>query len=37
VEYNSIELHLGAIVDGRLVHRGATGAKAVELKLAASH
>lgn len=38
VEYNSIELHLGAIVDGRLVHRGAmSAAKAVELKLAASH
>jgi len=37
VEYNSIELHLGAIVDGRLVHQGTTGAKAVELKLAASH
>lgn len=37
VEYSSIELHLGAIVEGRLVHRGATGAKAVELKLASSH
>ncbi|MDP1733151.1 MAG: polymer-forming cytoskeletal protein [Sulfuritalea sp.] len=37
VDYNSIELHLGAIVDGRLVHQGATSAKAVELKLASSH
>jgi len=37
VEYNSIELHLGALVDGRLVHRGSTSTKAVELKLAASH
>lgn len=37
VEYNSIELHLGAIVDGRLVHRGVASAKAVELKLASSH
>jgi len=36
VEYNSIEIHLGAIVHGRLVHLGAP-AKAVELKLAASN
>lgn len=36
VEYNSIEMHLGAIVQGRLVHQGGT-AKSVELKLAASH
>jgi cytoskeletal protein CcmA (bactofilin family) len=36
VEYNSIEMHLGAIVQGRLVHQGST-AKSVELKLAASH
>ena len=34
VEYNAVEIHLGAIVEGRLVHQGA--AKAVELKLAAS-
>jgi cytoskeletal protein CcmA (bactofilin family) len=34
VEYNSVEIHLGAIVEGRLVHEGAT--KTVELKLAAS-
>ncbi len=37
VEYNSIEIHLGAIVQGRLLHRGATTAKTVELKLANAH
>lgn len=38
VEYNTIEMHLGAIVQGRLVHQAEGGtAKAVELKLAASH
>lgn len=39
VEYNAIEMHLGAIVQGRLVHQADDGAaaKAVELKLAASH
>jgi cytoskeletal protein CcmA (bactofilin family) len=37
VEYNSIEIHLGAIVQGRLLHRGATTAKTVELKLANTH
>ncbi len=36
VEYSTIEMHLGAVVQGRLVHDGAT-AKAVELKLAASN
>lgn len=36
VEYSAIEIHLGAVVQGRLVHHGAT-AKAVELKLAASN
>ena len=36
IEYNSIEMHLGAVVQGRLVHQGGT-VKAVELKLAASH
>ena len=36
VEYATIEIHLGAIVQGRLVHQGAP-AKAVELKLAASN
>lgn len=34
VEYSSIEMHLGAVVQGRLIHEGAP-AKAVELKLAA--
>jgi len=38
VEYNTIEMHLGAIVQGRLVHQGeGAAAKSVELKLAASH
>ncbi len=35
VEYNALEMHLGAVVQGRLVHQG-TMAKAVELKLASS-
>lgn len=33
VLYKSIEVHQGAVVEGRLVHQGAE-AKAVELKLA---
>ena len=33
VHYNSLEMHLGAIVQGRLVHRSSE-AKTVELKLA---
>jgi cytoskeletal protein CcmA (bactofilin family) len=37
VEYNTIEIHLGAVVEGRLLHRGAGNAKAVELKLANTH
>ncbi len=38
VEYNTIEIHLGAIVQGRLVHCvDANDAKSVELKLASSH
>jgi cytoskeletal protein CcmA (bactofilin family) len=37
VEYSSIEMSLGAIVQGRLVHQGGGSIKAVELKLAASH
>lgn len=37
VEYDSIEIHLGAIVQGRLLHRSATIAKSVELKLASTH
>lgn len=36
VEYNNIEMHLGAVVQGRLIHQGVM-AKAVELKLAASN
>lgn len=36
VEYNAIEMHLGAIVQGRLVHQSGN-VKSVELKLAASH
>lgn len=35
VEYNTVEMHLGAVVQGRLIHQG-TPAKAVELKLASS-
>jgi cytoskeletal protein CcmA (bactofilin family) len=36
LQYNSIEMHLGAVVQGRLVHQGGT-TKAVELKLATSN
>lgn len=36
VEYNNIEMHLGAVVQGRLVHQGVL-AKTVELKLASSN
>ena len=36
VEYNSIEIHLGALVGGRLLHTG-QAAKTVELKLASSN
>lgn len=36
VEYSTIEMHLGAVVQGRLVHE-AGHAKAVELKLASSN
>lgn len=36
VEYGAIEMRLGAIVEGRLVHRG-SAAKAVELKLASAN
>jgi len=35
VHYNSLEMHLGAIVEGRLVH-ASSEAKGVELKLASS-
>jgi cytoskeletal protein CcmA (bactofilin family) len=34
IQYNSIEIHLGAVVEGRMVHTGQAG-KSVELKLAA--
>lgn len=36
VEYNRVEMHLGAVVEGRLIHAAAPG-KAVELKLANTH
>ena len=36
VQYNTIEIHLGAVVQGRLVHQGPT-AKTIELKLASSN
>ena len=35
VQYNTLEMHLGAIIEGRLVHTSSE-AKTVELKLAAS-
>lgn len=37
VEYNTVEIHLGAIVQGRLVHHGSATSKTVELKLASSY
>ena len=38
VQYNTIEIHLGAVVQGRLVHQGAlTASKTKELKLASSN
>jgi len=37
VHYNNLEMHLGAIVEGQLVHRsGESESKPVELKLATS-
>lgn len=36
VQYNTLEVHLGAIVDGKLLHASGANAKAVELKLASS-
>jgi cytoskeletal protein CcmA (bactofilin family) len=37
VHYNNLEMHLGAIVEGHLVHRsGEAESKTVELKLATS-
>ncbi len=37
VQYNTLEMHLGAIVQGRLVHQGVGGKTSVELKLASSN
>jgi len=39
LEYNTIEMHLGAVIQGRLVHQGSQQAtvKPVELKLAANN
>jgi len=37
VQYNTLEMHLGAIVQGRLVHQGVAGKSTVELKLASSN
>lgn len=37
VEYSAIEIHLGAIIEGKLVHRGEAATRAVELKIASSH
>jgi cytoskeletal protein CcmA (bactofilin family) len=37
IEYSSIEIHLGAVVQGRLIHQGQMAAKSVELKLASSN
>lgn len=36
VEYSTIEIHLGAVVQGRMVHQAIPG-KTVELKLAANN
>ena len=36
VHYNTLEMHLGALVEGRLVHRSSEAKPAVELKIAAS-
>lgn len=36
VEYSTIEMHLGAVIQGRMVHQG-VNAKNIELKLASSH
>jgi cytoskeletal protein CcmA (bactofilin family) len=36
VEYSTIEIHLGAVVQGRMVHQAMPG-KTVELKLAANN
>jgi cytoskeletal protein CcmA (bactofilin family) len=37
IQYNSIEMHLGAVVEGRMIHTGQPGSsKSIELKLASS-
>jgi cytoskeletal protein CcmA (bactofilin family) len=36
VEYSTIEMHLGAVIQGRLVHQGVS-ARNIELKLASSN
>lgn len=36
VHYNTLEMHLGAVVEGRLVHSKSGAARPVELKLATS-
>lgn len=36
VHYSTLEMHLGAVVEGRLVHRSSEAKAAVELKLASS-
>ena len=36
VHYNSIEIHLGAVIQGRLVHQASAG-KAIGLKLASNN
>ncbi|MCK9284440.1 MAG: polymer-forming cytoskeletal protein [Rhodocyclaceae bacterium] len=36
VDYGTIEIHLGAVIQGRLIHQ-ASGVKSVELKLATSN
>jgi cytoskeletal protein CcmA (bactofilin family) len=37
VQYQNIEIHLGAVVEGNLVHTGAAGSKAAGLKLASAN
>ena len=37
IEYSAIEIHLGAVIQGRLVHQGQPSAKSTGLKLAANN
>lgn len=37
VEYSLIEMHQGAVIEGRLVHKDKGNSKSIELKLAASN